>query len=121
MSGLAPDAIKNFIVSYLSESGLQTLVTKLVSFSGFVAWLQPIIKGVDMLYQVMKDSIEKFLRSSQLFTQNINLITNSNNITDTSNILTSSIKSAISILVTNASFKIDDNSVAITMLGSISP
>jgi len=74
MSGLAPDAIKNFILSYLSENGLQTLVTKLASFSSFVGWLQPIIKGVDMLYQVMKDSIEKFLRSSQLFTQNINLI-----------------------------------------------
>jgi predicted transcriptional regulator len=74
MSGLAPDAIKNFIVSYLSENGLQTLITKLASFNAFVGWIQPIIKGVEMLYEVMKSSIEKFLYDSSPFTHRINLI-----------------------------------------------
>ena len=74
MAGLAPDTIKNFILSYLSEKGLKDIISNLTDFTSYLGWLQPIIKGVDMLYQVMKSSINKFLQSSQLFTQNINLI-----------------------------------------------
>jgi len=74
MAGLAPDAIKNFILSYLSEAGLKNIISNLTDFTSYLGWLQPIIKGVDMLYQVMKSSISKFLQSTQLFTQNINLI-----------------------------------------------
>ncbi len=74
MSGLAPDTIKDFIVSYLSENGLQTLITKLASFNAFVGWIQPIIKGVEMLYEVMKSSIETFLFDSTPFTHRLNLI-----------------------------------------------
>ena len=74
MAGLAPDVIKNFILSYLSEAGLKNIISNLTDFTSYLGWLQPIIKGVDMLYQVMKSSISKFLQSTQLFTQNINLI-----------------------------------------------
>jgi len=74
MAGLAPDTVKSFILSYLSEKGLKDIISNLTDFTSYLGWLQPIIKGVDMLYQVMKSSINKFLQSSQLFTQNINLI-----------------------------------------------
>lgn len=74
MAGLAPDAIKSFILSHVSENGLKAIVSNLTDFTSYLGYLQPIIKGVDMLYQVMKSSINKFLQSSQLFTQNVNLI-----------------------------------------------
>jgi hypothetical protein len=74
MANFAPNAIKNFIVSFLSEKGLQTLITKLASFSSFVGWIQPIIKGVDMLYAVLKNSIDKFQLKPNQFTQSVNLI-----------------------------------------------
>jgi hypothetical protein len=74
MASLAPDAIKNFISSFLSETGLQTIISKLTDFQSYIGWLQPIIKGVDMLYAILKSSIDKFKISPQTFTQNINLV-----------------------------------------------
>ena len=74
MSGLAPDAIKNFINSYLSDSGLKNIISKLTDFKSYLGWLQPIIKGTEMLYDVLKSSIDKFNKDSKLFTQSVNLI-----------------------------------------------
>jgi len=76
MAGLAPDAIKNFIASYLSENGLKTIISKLTDFKSYLGWLQPIIKGVDMLYQVMKSSIAKF--GTGIFTNKIDLVKKEN-------------------------------------------
>jgi hypothetical protein len=76
MAGLAPDAIKNFIASYLSENGLKTIISKLTDFKSYLGWLQPIIKGVDMLYQVMKSSIAKF--GTGIFTNKMDLVKKEN-------------------------------------------
>jgi hypothetical protein len=74
MSGLAPDKIKTYITSFLSEDGLKDILSKLTDFQSYLGWLQPIIKGVDMLYAVLKDSISKFKLKPQEFTQSVNLI-----------------------------------------------
>ena len=74
MTGLAPDAIKIFLQKYVSEKGLGEILSKLTDFKSYVGWLQPIIKGVDMLYDVLKSSINKFKSQANLFTQQINLI-----------------------------------------------
>ena len=74
MAGLAPDAIKVFLQKYVSEKGLGEILSKLTDFKSYVGWLQPIIKGVDMLYDVLKSSINKFKSQANLFTQQINLI-----------------------------------------------
>jgi len=76
MAGLAPDAVKNFIASYLSENGLKTILSKLTDFKSYLGWLQPIIKGVDMLYQVMKSSIAKF--GTGIFTNKMDLVKKEN-------------------------------------------
>jgi ferritin len=78
MSGLGSDEIKNFIEKYISEKGLGEILSKLTDFKSYVGWLQPIIKGVEMLYDVLKDTINKFKDKTQLFTQNINLIRKEN-------------------------------------------
>jgi len=74
MTGLAPDAIKVFLQKYVSEKGLGEILSKLTDFKSYVGWLQPIIKGVDMLYDVLKSSINRFKSQANLFTQSINLI-----------------------------------------------
>jgi transcription antitermination factor NusG len=74
MAGLAPNAVKVFLQKYVSEKGLGEILSKLTDFKSYVGWLQPIIKGVDMLYDVLKSSINKFKSQANLFTQQINLI-----------------------------------------------
>jgi hypothetical protein len=78
MSGLAPDKIKTYITSFLSEDGLKDILSKLTDFQSYLGWLQPIIKGVDMLYAVLKDSISSFKLKPQEFTQSVNLIKKEN-------------------------------------------
>ena len=78
MTGLAPDAIKVFLQKYVSEKGLGEILSKLTDFKSYVGWLQPIIKGVDMLYDVLKSSINRFKSQANLFTQSINLIKKEN-------------------------------------------
>ncbi len=78
MAGLAPDAVKVFLQKYVSERGLGEILSKLTDFKSYVGWLQPIIKGVDMLYDVLKSSINKFKSQANLFTQQINLIKKEN-------------------------------------------
>ena len=78
MASLAPDAIRKFISSYLSEAGLKSIISKLTDFQSYLGWLQPIIKGVDMLYAVLKHSIEYVKTSPETFTQNVNLIKKEN-------------------------------------------
>jgi hypothetical protein len=78
MSGLAPDKIKTYITSFLSEDGLKDILSKLTDFQSYLGWLQPIIKGVDMLYAVLKDSISSFKLKPQTFTQGVDLIKKEN-------------------------------------------
>jgi hypothetical protein len=78
MSGLAPDKIKAYITSFLSEDGLKDILSKLTDFQSYLGWLQPIIKGVDMLYAVLKDSISSFKLKPQTFTQSVDLIKKEN-------------------------------------------
>jgi len=78
MAKLSPDAIKNYITSYLSESGLKNIISKLTDFKSYLGWLQPIIKGVDMLYAVLKHSIEYFKISPKTFTQSVDLVKKEN-------------------------------------------
>jgi hypothetical protein len=58
----------------LSENGLKILISKLATFNSFVGWIQPIIKGVDMIYAVLKNSINKLNLKPQVFTQSVDLI-----------------------------------------------
>ena len=78
MAGLAPSAIKTFLQNYVSEKGLGEILSKLTDFKSYVGWLQPIIKGVNMVYDVLKSSINRFKSQANLFTQSINLIKKEN-------------------------------------------
>jgi hypothetical protein len=74
MTSLVPTSVEDFIKKYISEEGLNKLISTFTDWNSYLGWIQPIIKGVEILYKVMKSTIDKFLRDSQLFTQNFNLI-----------------------------------------------
>ena len=74
MTSLVPTSVEDFIKKYISEEGLNKLISTFTDWNSYLGWIQPIIKGVEILYKVMKSTIDKFISQTQLFTQNINLI-----------------------------------------------
>jgi hypothetical protein len=76
MAGLPADKITAFIKTYLSTSAVGDIITKLTDFRSYVGWLEPIIKGVEMLYAVLKNSISKF--HTGIFANRVDLIKKEN-------------------------------------------
>lgn len=60
LSTLSADGLKKWITAYFSDSALSTITSKLTDFTTYVGWLQPIIKGTEILYNVLKPTIDKF-------------------------------------------------------------
>ena len=54
------DEISTFITKYISDSALKDVLGELTDFKSYLGWLQPIIKGVEMFYGVLKPTIDKF-------------------------------------------------------------
>jgi len=102
MTTFSPSAIRTFIGSYLSDSGLKNIISKLTDFKSYLGWLQPIIKGVDMLYSVLKSTINKFKSNNQLFSQSVNLIKKENMLPKDKKIVLK-LKKEISVTGTGAS------------------
>lgn len=60
LSNLSADGLLKWIKSYFSDNIISTITSKLTDFSTYVGWLQPIIKGTEILYDILKPTIDKF-------------------------------------------------------------
>lgn len=60
LSSLSPEGLTKWILAYFSEDAINTIKSKLTDFSSYVGWLQPIIKGTEILYNLLKPTINKF-------------------------------------------------------------
>ena len=60
LSNLSAEGLTKWIKSYFSSEVISTITSKLTDFSTYVGWLQPIIKGIEILYDVLKPIIDKF-------------------------------------------------------------
>jgi len=60
LSNLSAEGLTKWIKSYFSSEVISTITSKLTDFSTYVGWLQPIIKGTEILYDVLKPIIDKF-------------------------------------------------------------
>jgi hypothetical protein len=60
LSTLSAEGLTKWIKAYFSENALSTILDKLTDFSTYVGWLQPIIKGTEVLYSILKPTIDKF-------------------------------------------------------------
>jgi hypothetical protein len=54
------DKIKEFITNYLSETALGAMIAKLTDFRSYMGYLDPIIKGVQFFYEMLKPTLNKF-------------------------------------------------------------
>ena len=66
LSTLSAEGLVKWIKSYFSSSILSTITSKLTDFSTYVGWLQPIIKGTEILFDVLKPTIDKFKKAFSL-------------------------------------------------------
>ena len=57
---LPKDGIKAFINQYLSENFLDDVLSKLTNWKTFTGWLSPIIGGIGILYEFIKDLLSEF-------------------------------------------------------------
>ena len=57
---LPKDGIKAFINQYLSENFLEDVLSKLTNWKTFTGWLSPIIGGIGILYEFIKDLLREF-------------------------------------------------------------
>ena len=57
---LPKDGIKAFINQYLSENFLEDVLSKLTNWKTFTGWLSPIIGGIGILYEFIKDLLSEF-------------------------------------------------------------
>jgi len=60
LSSIKPENLTQWITSYFSEEGLSKLTSKLTDFTSYIGWLQPIIKGTEILFSVLKPHLDKF-------------------------------------------------------------
>jgi predicted house-cleaning noncanonical NTP pyrophosphatase (MazG superfamily) len=60
LSTLSAEGLVKWIKAYFSENALSTILGKLTDFSTYIGWLQPIIKGTEILFDILKPTIDKF-------------------------------------------------------------
>ena len=67
---MAEDKVKEWIEKYVSEAAMNT-ISKFTDWKSYLGWLKPIIDGVEILYDTLKPTLNKFQSSFKL---NINEI-----------------------------------------------
>ena len=61
LKSLGPDVIKDFISKTFSSNFITDIVGKLTDFKSYLGWLQPIVKGVEIIFNFLKPLIEAFV------------------------------------------------------------
>jgi len=55
-----PNDIKNFIAQYFSGDFINDVVEKLTDWKSYLGWLQPIVEGVEVIYNFLKPLLQEF-------------------------------------------------------------
>jgi hypothetical protein len=60
LKSLAPNAVKDFLTKYFSPTFVEDVLGKLTDFQSYLGFLQPIVKGVEIIFNFLKPLIEAF-------------------------------------------------------------
>jgi hypothetical protein len=60
-----PNDIKNFIVQYFSGDFINDVIEKLTDWKSYLGWLQPIVEGVEVIYNFLKPLLQEFSKALQ--------------------------------------------------------
>jgi hypothetical protein len=63
LKSLAPDAVKDFLLKYFSGDFINHILEKLTDWKSYIGWLQPIVKGVEIVFDFLKPLIEAFAQA----------------------------------------------------------
>jgi hypothetical protein len=59
LSKLSAETMTQWIYKYFSGQAIADITSKFINFTSFVGWLQPIIKGTKIIFDILKPSISK--------------------------------------------------------------
>jgi hypothetical protein len=62
LNSLSAEGLKKWIIAYFSDEAIENIISKLTDFSTFIGWLQPIIKGTEIVFDILKPSLERLNR-----------------------------------------------------------
>ena len=62
LNSLSAEGLKKWIIAYFSDKAIENIISKLTDFSTFIGWLQPIIKGTEIVFDILKPSLERLNR-----------------------------------------------------------
>ena len=60
LKSLAPNAVKDFLTKYFSSTFVEDVLGKLTDFQSYLGFLQPIVKGAEIIFNFLKPLIEAF-------------------------------------------------------------
>lgn len=60
VKSLAPEAIKDFLKKQFTGDFVDTILDKLTDFKSYLGWLEPIVKGVEVIFNFLKPLIQTF-------------------------------------------------------------
>jgi hypothetical protein len=63
VSKLPKEELENYIEKYLSDKGLSDVLGKLTDIKSYFGWLSPIIKTVEIFYDSIKPTLDKFKKN----------------------------------------------------------
>jgi hypothetical protein len=60
---LGPEVVKDFLTKTFSSNFITDIVGKLTDFKSYLGWLQPIVKGVETIFNFLKPLIDAFAQA----------------------------------------------------------
>ena len=60
LKSLAPNTVKDFLTKYFSSTFVEDVLGKLTDFQSYLGFLQPIVKGAEIIFNFLKPLIEAF-------------------------------------------------------------
>ena len=59
LTNISAENMKKWILAYFSDDILDTILGKLTNFASFLGWIKPIVKGVEIIFDLLSQSISR--------------------------------------------------------------
>lgn len=70
---LPKEEIINYLTKYVSDKGLTDILGKLTDIKSYFSWLQPVIKSVEVFYNTIRPTVDKFKTAFTMLKEEINI------------------------------------------------
>jgi len=70
---LPKEEIINYLTKYVSDKGLTDILGKLTDIKSYFSWLQPVIKSVEVFYNTIRPTVDKFKTAFTMLKEDIDI------------------------------------------------